>query len=87
MIHGTRSSAPASADRLIGAGHWSEGDPAILIVFDAGYDIARLAFLLADLPVDVLGRLRGCVEPGQLPRLDVVRWMCLSRGTVGDSPM
>ncbi|MEV4012391.1 transposase [Nonomuraea angiospora] len=34
--------------RLIGAGHWSEGDPAILIVFDAGYGIPRLAYLLAD---------------------------------------
>ncbi|MFI7133952.1 NF041680 family putative transposase [Nonomuraea sp. NPDC050153] len=45
--------------RLIGAGHWSEDDLAILIVFDAGYDIARLAFLLADLPVEVLGRLRS----------------------------
>jgi hypothetical protein len=25
-------------------------------VFNAGYDVARLAFLLADLPVEVLGR-------------------------------
>ncbi len=45
--------------RLIAAGHWREGDPAILIVFDAGYDIMRLAFLLADLPAGVLGRLRS----------------------------
>src|SRR5262247_3412705 len=30
--------------RLIEAGHWRPGDPAILIVFDAGYDVARLAF-------------------------------------------
>jgi hypothetical protein len=28
-------------------------------VFDAGYDVTRLAFLLADLPVEVLGRLRS----------------------------
>src|SRR5213078_3514377 len=43
--------------RLAGAGHWHQGDPAILVIFDAGYDVVRLAFLLADLPVEVLGRL------------------------------
>ena len=32
--------------RLIGAGHWQQGDPRILVVFDAGYDVTRLA--LAD---------------------------------------
>ena len=45
--------------RLIEAGHWREGDPAILVIFDAGYDVTRLAYLLADLPVEVLGRLRS----------------------------
>ena len=45
--------------RLIEAGHWREGDPAILIVLDAGYDVTRLAWLLAGLPVEVLGRLRA----------------------------
>ena len=45
--------------RLIEAGQWREGDPAVLVIFDAGYDVARLSFLLADLPVDVLGRLRS----------------------------
>src|SRR5881394_4177056 len=25
--------------RLIGAGHWQAGDPAILVIFDAGYDV------------------------------------------------
>jgi hypothetical protein len=45
--------------RLIEAGHWREGDPPVLVVFDAGYDVTRLAFLLADLPVEVLGRLRS----------------------------
>ena len=45
--------------RLIEAGHWREGDPAILVVFDAGYDLTRLAWLLADLPVELLGRLRS----------------------------
>jgi hypothetical protein len=45
--------------RLISAGHWCEGDPAILVVFDAGYDVTRLSFLLSDLPVELLGRLRS----------------------------
>jgi hypothetical protein len=45
--------------RLIAAGHWREGDPAILVVFDAGYDVTRLAWLLADLPAELLGRLRS----------------------------
>src|SRR5204862_5547883 len=33
--------------RLIAAGHWSAGDPEILIVADAGYDAPRLAWLSA----------------------------------------
>jgi DDE superfamily endonuclease len=45
--------------RLTGAGHWHAGDPAILVVFDAGYDVPRLSFLLSDLPVQLLGRLRS----------------------------
>jgi hypothetical protein len=45
--------------RLIQAGQWQPADPDILLVCDAGYDTARLAFLLADLPVEVLGRLRA----------------------------
>ena len=43
--------------RLIAAGHWREGDLGILVVSGAGYDVTRLSFLLADLPVDLLGRL------------------------------
>ena len=38
--------------RLTTARQWCVGDPKILIVTDAGYDITRLAFLLADLPVE-----------------------------------
>jgi DDE superfamily endonuclease len=45
--------------RLMAAGHWRQGDPDMLIVFDAGYDVTRLAWLLADLPVELLGRLRS----------------------------
>jgi hypothetical protein len=48
-----------SIARIIAAGHWREGDPDILVVFDAGYDLTRLAWLLRDLPVEVLGLLRS----------------------------
>lgn len=44
---------------LIKAGHWRPGDPDIWVVTDSGYDSPRLAFLLADLPVAVLGRMRS----------------------------
>jgi hypothetical protein len=46
-------------DTLITAGHWRGGDPEIWIIGDSGYDGPRLAFLLADLPVRVLVRLRS----------------------------
>jgi hypothetical protein len=45
--------------RLAEAGHWRAGDPDILVVLDAGYDVTRLAFLLADLPVELLARMRS----------------------------
>src|SRR5690242_11041320 len=47
------------AGQIIAAGHWRDGDPDILVVFDAGYDLTRLAWLLRDLPVEVPGRLRS----------------------------
>lgn len=46
-------------DRLTAAGHWSPGDPDILLVADAGYDGPRLAHVLADLPIIVLVRMRS----------------------------
>jgi hypothetical protein len=55
--------------RLRTAGQWCEGDPEILVVFDAGYDTTRLSYLLADLPVELLGRVRSdrvfCPPPTQ----------------------
>jgi len=45
--------------RLIAAGQWRRGDPDILLVADAGYDTPRLAWLLRDLPLQVLGRMRS----------------------------
>lgn len=47
------------AGRLERAGAWRPGDPDIIVVLDAGYDVARLAWLLADLPVVVCARLRS----------------------------
>src|SRR5262249_11211898 len=34
-------------------------DPPVLVIFDAGYDPMRLAYQLADLPVEIVGRLRS----------------------------
>ena len=45
--------------RLAAAGHWQDGDPEIVIVMDAGYNAARLAWLLADLPVVLVARVRA----------------------------
>lgn len=45
--------------RLIDAGHWKSGDPDVWVVADAGYDAPRLAWLLRDLPVQVLARMRS----------------------------
>ena len=53
-----RAHAP-EVKRLVAAGQWRTGDPEILVVFDAGYDTARLADQLPNLPVDLLGRIRS----------------------------
>ena len=45
--------------RIIAARHWHDGDPRILVIFDSGYDLTGLAWLLRDLPVEILGRLRS----------------------------
>src|SRR3954447_16611704 len=56
-----RSPPPSYAvvGRLRAAGDWSPGDPPMLVVCDAGYDACRLAFLLADLPLQLIGRIRA----------------------------
>lgn len=46
-------------ERLVAAGQWKPGDPEVLVVLDAGYDAPRIAHLLGDLPVEILGRLRS----------------------------
>jgi hypothetical protein len=45
--------------RLQQAGELRVGDPPALVVFDAGYDVIRLAHLLADLPIELLARLHS----------------------------
>lgn len=44
---------------LVAEGQWRPGDPLVWIVLDAGYDVMRLAYLLDDLPVELIGRLRS----------------------------
>src|SRR4029077_409391 len=46
------------AGRLAAAGAWRPGDPYIIVVMDAGYDVIRLAWLLAGLPLVLCARLR-----------------------------
>lgn len=63
--------------RLVDAGQWRDGDLEVLIVLDAGYDAPRIAHLLADLPVEVLGRLRS----DRVMRKPVpVPWICPPQG-------
>jgi hypothetical protein len=66
--------------RLDAAGQLPADGPPLLIVLDSGYDLVRLSWLLRDLPVRLLGRLRSdrvlfCTagprrgtRPGRLPR-------------------
>lgn len=49
----------AVVGRLRAAGHWRAGDPPIRVVLDSGYDVCRLAFVLADLPLHLIGRIRA----------------------------
>ncbi|WP_232807398.1 NF041680 family putative transposase [Geodermatophilus chilensis] len=55
----TAAQLRAVLGRLRTAGHWQVGDPPIMVVLDSGYDVCRLAFVLADLPVHLVGRLRA----------------------------
>lgn len=47
------------AYRLVAAGQWRDGDPDMWFVLDAGYDAPRIAYLLRDLPVQILARMRS----------------------------
>lgn len=64
-------------ERLVAATQWRDGDLDVLVVLDAGYDAPRIAHLLADLPVEVLGRLRS----DRVMRKPVpVPWICPPQG-------
>ena len=71
----TEVTAPQVRDvvtRLIEAGQQKEGDPDILVVSGAGYDVTRLACLPGGLPAGLLGRLPG---PGAVfPRPGARPW-------------
>jgi hypothetical protein len=45
--------------RLAAAGQRADGDPEIIIAMDAGYNVTRLAWLLEDLPVVLVARVRS----------------------------
>ena len=45
--------------RLVTAGHWRQGDPEVVVVMDSGYDVTRLAWLLTDLPLLLVARIRA----------------------------
>src|SRR3954451_23497502 len=55
----TAAQLRAIVARLRSAGHWRAGDPAIMVMLDSGYDVTRLAFVLADLPIHLVGRIRA----------------------------
>ncbi|MFD7262225.1 NF041680 family putative transposase [Streptomyces sp. NPDC059874] len=64
-------------ERLVAAGQWRQGDPEVLVVLDAGDDAPRIAHLLMDMPVEVLGRLRS----DRVMRKPVpVPWICPPQG-------
>ncbi|WP_218009975.1 transposase [Actinomadura kijaniata] len=46
-------------ERLVAAGQWQAGNPHIVIVSDAGYDVTRLEWVPRDLPVELVGRVRS----------------------------
>lgn len=53
--------------RLVHAGQWRPGDADILVVMDTGYDVTRLTYVLADLPVELVGRLRSTASCSGTP--------------------
>lgn len=55
----TANQLRAVVGELTRAGHWRHGDPDVIVVMDAGYDVVRLAWLLADQPITLIGRVRS----------------------------
>lgn len=48
-----------AVERLIAVGQWQAGNPDIVIVSDVGYGVTRLAWVLRELPVELVGRVRS----------------------------
>jgi DDE superfamily endonuclease len=59
LTEGTAEQIRDVLDRLAAAGQHAPGDPPVLVVLDAGYDVVRLAWLLRDAPVHLVARLRS----------------------------
>ncbi|MFE9141861.1 transposase [Streptomyces tubercidicus] len=55
----SRRSAAGCRRAALAAGSWQDGDPHIVIVSDAGCDVTRLAWVLRDLPAELVGRVRS----------------------------
>ncbi|MCX4098407.1 transposase [Nocardia sp. alder85J] len=70
---------------LIDVGHRRPGDPDIWVVTDVGYDAPRLAFLLAGLPVAVLGGCGGTGSCAPAHHLGCPAPTVARRGTVASS--
>ncbi|WP_412075985.1 transposase [Streptomyces xanthophaeus] len=75
-------------ERLIAAGQWQTGDPHIVIVSDAGYDVTRLAWVLRDLPVEMVGRVRSdrVMRLPKPPRMDARRQRSAAQARTGIPP-
>src|SRR4051812_22052178 len=55
----TAAQLRAVVGRLCAGGHWQVGDRPIMVMLASGYDVCRLAFVLADLPLQLVGRVRA----------------------------
>lgn len=55
----TATQLRAVVGELTRVGHYRPGDLGVIVVMDAGYDVVRLMWLLADLPVTLIGRVRS----------------------------
>jgi hypothetical protein len=49
----------AVVKRLVKCGAWQAGDPNVLVVLDAGFEVCRLAWLLKGEPVTLVARVRS----------------------------
>src|SRR5216684_5944747 len=55
----TAAQLRAVVTRLAAAGRWRDGDPPVIVAMDAGCNATRLAWLLRDLPLVLVARVRS----------------------------